>query len=154
MTPARRSTRNDVGRIATPAPDATRPNASVSEPSCTTRGLNPPAVTEGQDLVVESRSLRTGAYAPVDRGSYLAHREKLEATTRDAAREVVPAVVLVTLRRMRELQHGGCIILASHESLPVDLFAKSHELAPAFDSGPSKYGTIGHSWHTFRRSLT
>src|SRR5215510_8407870 len=39
--PARRIARNDVGTIATPAPDATRLSKSVYEPSCTICGLKP-----------------------------------------------------------------------------------------------------------------
>src|SRR3989442_4214326 len=50
---------------------------------------------------------------------------------------------LMTVRRMRKLHHGGCLILTNQESLPVspgDLFAKSSTLSLISDTGPNKYG--------------
>jgi hypothetical protein len=84
-----------------------------------------------------------GAVTPLDYETYVAHRTKLETLVRQAASDVVPAVVLMTVRRMRELHHGGGLILLNQESLPVppaDLFAKFASLSPISDTGPSKYG--------------
>ena len=59
---------------------------------------------------------------------------------REVADRIVPATILLTLRRMRELHHGGCLMLTNLEQPPAIVFAKCNELESKLKSSPGNYG--------------
>jgi len=79
-------------------------------------------------------------YVPIDIESYDSYRPQLESTTREVADALIPPIILLALRRMQELQHGGCLVLTASEPLLTDLFAKSWRLSPIAEKGPDSYG--------------
>jgi hypothetical protein len=121
-----------------------RPNAE---------GLLPPLIPKGVVEAVAQSGIKTAGldknnpYIPWSRGMlplikarYDANREKFEATMKEVAQKIVPATILLTLRRMRGLRHGGCLILTNMEKPCANIFAKCNELESKIESGPDAYG--------------
>src|SRR5688572_21107754 len=80
---------------------------------------------------------------PLNKAKYDANRDKFEATMGEVAEKVVPTTILLTLRRMRELHHGGCLLLTNMEKPPASVFAKCNELESKLKTGP---GNCGLNW--------
>ena len=81
------------------------------------------------------------AGTPLHKESYLANKEKYEATTREVAQATVAPVIRLALRRMQELQHGGCLILTNEEH-PANPFDPSYRL----DRREGGFSRAGYNW--------
>jgi len=69
-------------------------------------------------------------FQTLDGELYAANRTKLEDIMKEAANVYVPGVVLTIVDHMRQLRHGGCVVLTIEAALPDSLFSKANRLGP------------------------